>query len=272
MFSILKKLFSVKTRHFIIRLLPKALRHFIIERYITNQINALENAKRNLGDKWITALAGWENVGLGATGNNSGAVISNFWRTVPEDDQGNSPQNYAGSSIIWDIQWLKTHIDRLLGGKGSILDFGCNAGRVLHVQLEAGYKGVGVEINPKAVELGKKTYPSLKKALFFVGEGSEVLPKVENKSVDLIYSCAVLRHVAPEKIDAVLAQFSRIDPKYILTMEDEASLGYRTFPHDYRTKFKALGWEEIGSEYAIDIKNNIHDGHGLGTVLRIYAR
>ena len=285
MFPVLKKNVSVNTRHKIIQFLPKALRHVVIERYIAKQIATFENIKQRLGDEWITEMPGWSNTGLADTGKNSGEVVSNFWRTIPEEGNGNSAITYAEASILWDISWLKKHIDSLLHEQGSVLDFGCNAGRVLNVLMEGGYDGVGVEINPLAVKKGEETFPVLKKANFFIGEGSEVLPKVKTNSVDLIYSCAVLHHVAPEKIDAILDQFSRIEPKFIATMENEGSLGFRIYPHDYRKKFSKLGWKEIVTEYAIDIKadlfksindpiiiNEMNEAHGLATVLRVYSR
>jgi len=63
--------------------------------------------------------------------------------------------------------------------------------------------------------------------------------------------------VAPEKIDAVIAEFSRIGPKYIITLEDEASFSYRTFPHNYRSKFGSHGWRETHTQYVIDVRSFI---------------
>ena len=285
MFSFLKKNVSVNTRHKIIQFFPKALRHQIIESYIAKQITTFNNIKQKLGDEWITGMPGWSITALSDNGMSSGEAVSNFWRTIPVEGNNNSAITYAESSILWDIPWLKNNIDRLLHRQGSVLDFGCNAGRVLHVLMEGGYDGVGVEINPLAVKKGKETFPILEKANFFIGEGSEVLPKVKTNSIDVIYSCAVLHHVAPEKIDSILEEFSRIEPKFIATMENEGSLGVRIYPHDYRKKFSNLGWKEVATEYAIDIKanlfksiddpikkNEMNEAHGLATVLRIYSR
>lgn len=271
MFNALRKLSSARMRHRIVRLLPVAIRHSLVDMYISHKMSAFEKNRQKLGVKWIESIPGWMNVSPDIGNNETAELISGFWRDVPENDRGNSPAAYAESSIHWDIDWLKGHVDRLLPSKGTVLDFGCNVGRVLHGFVEDGYKGVGVEINPKAVERGKKTFPSLAKATFYIGDGPESLQKIDGNSVDLIYSCAVLRHVAPEKIDAVIAQFSRIGPKYIITLEDEASLSYRTFPHNYRSKFSSHGWREILTQYAIDVRSYIDIG-GLGTMLRIYTR
>jgi SAM-dependent methyltransferase len=255
-----------------VHLFPAAIRHSIVDLYISKRMTAFEKNEKMLGDRWIESIPGWKSVHSEIGTSKMGDLISDFWRGVPANDQGNAPACYAQSPVHWDIDLLKGHVDRLLPAKGTVLDFGCNAGRVLHCFLDDGYHGVGVDINPKAVELGKRTFPSLAKAKFCVGDGPEALAAVAANSVDLIYSCAVLRHVAPEKIDAVIAEFSRIGPKYIITLEDEASLSYRTFPHNYRSKFAHNGWREVLTQYVIDVRSYVGDIGGLGTMLRIYTR
>jgi SAM-dependent methyltransferase len=278
----LHRIATPEFRHNILRRLPSSARHGLVDRHITKQSTLLKRIRREFGEKWLESFPG---VGKNDSGDykafpeignakTTGDLISEFWKNVPAEDWGNAPSRYAQSTRTWDIEWMKRHVDRLLPARGSVLDFGCNAGRVLHCLVEAGYRGFGVEINPKAVELGKKSFPSLERATFFVGDGPESLKKVPTGSIDLIYSCHALRHVAPEKIDAVLAEFSRITPKYILTHEDEASFSYRTYPHDYRDKLQALGWMNVRSEYAIDVENDElnHDLLSSGSMLRVYSR
>jgi ubiquinone/menaquinone biosynthesis C-methylase UbiE len=137
--------------------------------------------------------------------------------------------------------------------------------------VEDGYEGIGVEINMNAIEYGKKTFHSLEKVKFYIGDGPDAQKNISAHSADLIYTSAVLRHIAPEKIDIVIAEFSRIRPKYIITLEDETSLSYRTFPHNYRSKFESNSWREVHKEYAIDFQSYIDIG-GLGSMLRVYEK
>lgn len=272
MINALKKLAPAELRHKVVRLLPAPIRHRLIDMYISRQMTAFENNTEQLGGKWIEGIPGWVNAHPDIGTGKASDLISDFWKRVANDrGEGNRPSGYAASLRHWDVDLLLGHAGRLLPNKGTVLDFGCNAGRVLHRFVEEGYNGIGVEINPEAVELGKKTFPSLEKAKFCVGDGPEPLRSVASHSVDLIYSCAVLRHVAPEKIGTVIAEFSRIAPKYIITFEDEASLSYRTFPHNYRRMLGRHGWREILTQYAIDVRSDINVG-GLGTMLRIYGR
>lgn len=271
MYTFLKKIVPAALRHKMVRLLPAAIRHSLIDMYISKQMSIFEKKRQKFGDKWIESIPGWMNFSSNIGTNKTAELLSDYWRNVP-DDNDNGPTCPTQQGIRWDIDWLKGQVDRLLPNKGTILEFGCGAGRVLRCFVEDGYQGVGVEINPEAVEVGKKVYPSLQEAKYFIGDGPESLKKIDAKSVDLIYSTAVLRHVAPEKIDAVIAQFSRIGPKYIITVEDEASLSYRSFPHNYRSKFSSNKWREVLTQYAIDVWSDIGDTGGLGTMLRIYTR
>jgi SAM-dependent methyltransferase len=267
MLNTLKKVVPDSLRHEVVHKLPATLRHRLVDGYIERQMSAFKIFLDTHGDKWLENLPAWR-----STFEDSGSaesLITEYWRTIDLD--GNSPAAYAQSAIEYDVQWLRANADKLLPNKGTVLDFGCNAGRVLHRFVEDGYQGVGVEISEKAVSMGKKTFPSLQKATFWIDDGPAALKNVEQGSIDLVYSCSALRHVAPEKIDDVLAEFARIQPSYILTVEDEASSDHHSFPHDYRGKLRALGFVEKSKAYAIDLASYVNIG-GIGTMFRVYAR
>jgi SAM-dependent methyltransferase len=181
-------------------------------------------------------------------------------------DISNAPQTYAHSSIRWDVDWLIARLIELVP-TGSVVDFGCNAGRVLHHMVDAGFKCTGVELNPKAVEVGLKAFPNLSRATFHTGP--DALKAVTQ--ADAIYSCAVLRHIPPPVFAQVVQEFGRISPKYILTLEDEGGCDVLNFPHDYPQAFGSIGYQLTRSDYAIDLHPDIDIG-GIGTMFRVFKR
>lgn len=265
----IKRVVPAGMRHRAIHSLPMPLRHRLVDHYIDRQVRTF--ARLATDPSWLRAIPGWEYVSPGVSRLTAAEAISNFWRSVPASDSGNSPTWYASSAIVWDVDWLRSHVDALLAPRARVLDFGCNAGRVLHHLVEAGYSAIGVDINADAIAHGQRTFPVLTRARFVVGDAAEPLRTLPDRSVDVAYSCAALRHVAPEKIDTVIAELTRVSSGYVITLEDEGSFSYRTFPHDYRSKFGALGWHVVTSEYAIDRRAPIDIG-GIGTMLRVYAR
>jgi SAM-dependent methyltransferase len=262
----IKQLAPPKLRHQLVHSLPRPLRHRVVDHYISRQVNALKGRRLAHGDEWLKTVPGWT-----MHGANDGLVerISSYWRTVNEG--GNAAAAYAESDVLWDVDWLKAQVDRLLPNKGTVLDFGCNAGRVLRRFVEDGYQGIGVEINPSAVATGKKAFPALERATFLIGDGAVELSRVPTGSVDVAYSCFALIHVAPERIGMIFDEFARIGMKYVILLEDEGSFSPRIFPHDYRGLLGERGYRLIDSVYAIDLKSYVAIG-GLGTMFRIYGR
>src|SRR5688572_22887720 len=81
-----------------------------------------------------------------------------YWIAPP--DKGNIPESYAESDVDWDVNFMLVTVGKLLPSGGTVLEFGCNAGRILHRFARSGhYKTIGVEFNPSAVELGKARFP-----------------------------------------------------------------------------------------------------------------
>jgi len=197
--------------------------------------------------------------------------IASFWKSIPLNDGGNSGNDYAHEKRRWDVDLLKDKIEQILPGEGIILDFGCNAGRILHVLVEKGYQGIGVEINPVAVEYGKKCFPSLQNVHFIIGDGAAVLKKIDTASVDLIYAVAVLRHISPCSIDIIAEELARISKQYIISLEDEGSLSIRTYPRNYKRIFLTKGYRQIYKTYAVD-HFPLNQRVGMGTVMRVFEK
>lgn len=258
-------------KHKLFRKFPRIIRHFLINYYVSKQTNRFNKLMKKAGSRWMEKIPNYNNAFSLDTEENITKQISHFWKTIKADGDDNSAKAYANSKINWDILLVKKNVDKLLKENDTILDFGCNAGRALHVFVESGYNGIGVEINPEAVDYGKKSFPSLKRAKFYVGDGAAVLQEIGTDSVDLVYTFAVLRHVSPENINIVAKELARISRNCIITFEDEASTSYRTYPRNYRKIFETFGYKQIVKEYAIDHRCPIDIG-GLGTILRIFKK
>ncbi|MDD5147097.1 MAG: class I SAM-dependent methyltransferase [Candidatus Daviesbacteria bacterium] len=78
----------------------------------------------------------------------------------------------------------------------NILDLGCGEGTRLNLLLGKRTNGTGVDISPKALEMGKKSYPKIK----FIKADLEKIP-LRSESFDLVYSAYVFEHLTnPAKV------------------------------------------------------------------------
>ncbi len=250
MFQLLRQYISPMRRVQILQALPKVLRHLIVDFHLGRTQRKYRSFLQQGG------VIGIENK----------APIQ-VWESGINEHATNTATYYATSPRRFDVDRL-FHYFAKFAIKGKIMDFGCNAGRALHHFTDAGYSAIGVEINGKAVEHGKTVHASLNKAKFHIGDGETVLPTLENRSAELGYSIAVLRHISPATIDGVVAQLCRIVSGYFITIEDEASISPLSFPHDYKNLFGRHGWRQIAAEYAVDWPG--FEGSS-GTMLRIFS-
>jgi SAM-dependent methyltransferase len=249
MFKFLRQNVSPDKRVQLMQILPKGLRHRIVDLY-------LQQSQRNYKRFLQTGVIGVNN-----------KPPAQFWGSGITDESSNAPKCYAGSQRRFDVDRL-LHYAQTLGIRGKILEFGCNAGRALHYFTDAGYSAIGVEINAHAVEVGKGAHPSLHKAQFHIGDGEFVLPQLPDAYVDLGYTTAVLRHISPKAIDAIVAQLCRIVNGYFITIEDEGTISPLSFPHDYQSLFRKHGGEQISFEYGVDWPGF---SGSAGTVLRVFT-
>jgi SAM-dependent methyltransferase len=191
-----------------------------------------------------------------------------YWYSPP--GTGNHPEAYADSDVRWDIEFIVQTVGRLIGTGGTVLELGCNAGRILHHFARAPYTAIGVEVNPRAVEVGKARFPELEHARFIVGDGADVLRSLPAASVDVSYTSHVLRHVSPASIGVIARELSRVTMRYIITSEDEGSRNHLNFPRNYRRLFEPYGWRQIAKHYAYDLGDR--GGVSLTSAVRVFRR
>lgn len=193
-----------------------------------------------------------------------------YWVSPPGTGHGNSPETYAASTNNWDAEWMLKTVARHLPQGGTVLEFGCNAGRVLRYFARAGYSVIGLEINAKAIELARASFPEFQKAKFLVGNGEETLKTLPPGSIDVSYSSHALRHVGPSLIDSIAGELTRVTTKFLIISEDEGTWDTLNFPRNYRKLFEPLGWKQTEKHYVLDIAND--PNLSVTSVVRVFHR
>ncbi|NIA69028.1 methyltransferase domain-containing protein [Pelagibius litoralis] len=123
-----------------------------------------------------------------------------------------SEENLRATRRYWG-RILKTAISP---APQSALEVGCNTGRNL-IAL-SGYLPElhGVEPNAQVCEIARSN-PALSAADIRNGHGGE-LP-FEDNSIDLVFTCGVLIHVAPPNLASVVDEIVRVSSRYIACIE-----------------------------------------------------
>ncbi len=171
-----------------------------------------------------------------------------FWASMANEERfENRPSNYAAKpeGIVDFLHEFWSPCVRL---QDSILEVGCNCGVNLDRLRRLGYrKFSGIELNSHALEELQRTFPQLS-AILDTHHGSleEVLPKVPNKSVDIVFSMAVLMHVHPTS-NWLFREMARVARKYICTVELEAANCSYIFARNYARVFENLGFSSLSS-------------------------
>jgi len=161
---------------------------------------------------------------------------------------------------------ITNKITGLVGKNAIILELGCNVGRNLAGLWGMGYTNIlGVDINPAAILLGKRTFPSIGGRLI-TGAIETTLPVWLDDSFDVIFTMAVLMHI-PYENDKIFKEIVKKSKKYIVLVECETGHSHgRIFPRDYNKIFTKLGCKEVKEE-------NIEGVEGLdGYILRIFRK
>jgi len=119
--------------------------------------------------------------------------IHNYWKNP---DYKNHPIDYLKNGGSRS-KFLHDKIKNICKNTDSILEIGCNVGRNLNYLYENNFKNlVGIEINENAVEIMKENYAEMyNNILIKRGAAEDKLFEIENKSIDLIYTMAVLEHI-----------------------------------------------------------------------------
>ena len=99
----------------------------------------------------------------------------------------------------------------------SVLEVGCNRGHNLLALQHSGYQVAGVEPMAYAREIAAR-------ALLVVADGSLYDIPAADASSDLVFTCGVLEHVPPERLDEALAEVVRVSRRYVLAVEYHAEV------------------------------------------------
>lgn len=162
--------------------------------------------------------------------------LHEFWRQPAPP--GNDPEDYLKPGQ------RSRALERLLEGTPTgarILEIGCNVGRNLAHLADQGYTNLeGVEINPHAVALLRKSYPQLAETPVHIGPAEEVLPTLE-APLDVIYTMAVLTHIHPDG-SVVFDEMARLAKQLVLVEVNHLAASY-IYPHDFEAIFTRHGFK-----------------------------
>lgn len=174
--------------------------------------------------------------------------LHDFW--TQKEPQGNEPASYV-SPVGRSAALLSLISD--LPKTARILEVGCNVGRNLAYLYDHGYTEVsGVEINPHAVELLRKTFPQLGHREVHVGAAGEYLPELRADSYDLVFTMGVLTYLHPDEAAPVFDDMVRISPD-VLAIEPQRPMNQRQLPHDVSKAFKRRGMRLVSTSRMNDV-------------------
>jgi len=99
--------------------------------------------------------------------------------------------------------------------KSKILELGCNIGLNLSILRKMGFKNMyGIELNKKAIEIGKKENPDV---TFIHSSIEEFDPK--GKKYDLVFTAGVLIHIHPSSLHSIIKKIVNLTKEYIFGFE-----------------------------------------------------
>lgn len=123
----------------------------------------------------------------------------------------NHPHRYLISAVLKQIEWQ------------SLLEVGCGPGPNL-VNITKLFPQVvlgGIDVNPDAIELAKKTF---KGVLFRVGSAENIM--VSDDGTDVVLTDMCLIYVDPRKINKVIKEIKRVVRKYVVFCEFHSESWY----------------------------------------------
>lgn len=141
-----------------------------------------EDYYKNIESKWKTEYP-------------SSTSMSEVWAFYKECGYKNPQETLGG--ILDKVNWTKNRV----------LDYGCDNGLMLNFICERhpAVSGFGIDINSSAIEKAQKAFPSYEFEAF---NGLEI--PFEDKSFDLVFVSAVIKHVRYEDRDNVYREIGRV--------------------------------------------------------------
>ena len=164
---------------------------------------------------------------------------------VNQDANPNRPSHYHNKPKAL-IRFLEEFWKPYVNTDLHIMELGCNCGTNLEVLRTSGYKNLyGIEINSDAIGLMGNVYPKLySETSIVVGSFEESLPSISDKSIDVVFSMAVLMHVHPSS-SKVFSEMVRIASRYVVVVEQEYGNCEYVFARNYKRVFAKLGCKEL---------------------------
>ena len=174
--------------------------------------------------------------------------LHDYWKTPPE--KNNRPEYYQDGQQ--KSEYLVSLVKRFGRSDDSILELGCNVGRNLFYLWQNGYRNInGIEMNEHALQMMRRAFPVIDGVPIYNGLLEDVLPEIEDKKFDIVFSMAVLEHVHPSS-NFIFKEIGRICRRNIITIEIENSSSARVFPRNYKAIFEKLGWVMVFHEQLKD--------------------
>lgn len=211
---------------------------------------------------FIRSIFGRSRAGSGRV--KSREEMQGFWMN-PTDDENATETYLVGeerSRFLLDI------VKRYVGPEAAILEIGCNVGRNLQHLFQGGFKNLnGIEINPSAVALMKKTFPEMaNEANIHNAPVEDVIKQFDDEQFDLIYTMAVLEHIHSDS-EWIFAEMVRATGNLVITIEDERGTSSLHIPRDYQRHFEPLGMEQVEMIDCADI-----EGLGPDFAARVFRK
>ncbi len=182
-----------------------------------------------------------------ATEYPSSTRMDEIWSFYKECGYEN-PQETLGK-ILDKVEWRKK----------KILDFGCDNGLMLNFICTRypEVSGVGIDINSSAIEKAQKAFPNYDFQSF-----NGIKTSFEDKSFDLVFISAVIKHVRYEDREIVYRELSRISDK-VFFIEADSKIKEEV-PHGSWTFYNSNFEEEFKRYFEpIDVLHEAGDILGL---------
>lgn len=158
-------------------------------------------------------------------------------------DTWNHPHRNVISAILATFSWL------------SLIEIGCGSGANL-INILKKFTGKkmqlgGVDVNPEAIELAKKTFTD---GLFKVCQGNDVM--LSDKSTDVVLTDMTLIYVGPTKIDSYIEELKRIGRNHVVLCEFHSTNPFKRLwlkvysgynAHNYKKLLEKHGFYDISS-------------------------
>ena len=214
----------------------------------------------------------WREGGSNVTGEINVIDLHAYWKDPTrygEKNNFNNEEDYFKCPERSEklVELFKGYI-----GEGSkILELGCNVGRNLHYLYQAGYHNLtGIDINSKALQLGKEHYPELADR-FICGEIGEVLEMCYPEEFDVIFTMAVLEHIHPQQMRYLADKIGITAKDYVITCEDESAIFWRAFSYNYKKLFEYIGFKELES-FQLPCTNTIDNSGNFTLTYRVFKK